>query len=161
MFIVLLTSLVNTCSIVTASSHTKCVSLSNQKCTTQPTIINLHLTEYTQGSRYYPFAFDLNRCVGSCITLNDLSNKVRVPKRTEDLNLTVFNMITGINESKTLTKHISCEFKYKFDSRKRNSNQKWNNDKCRCKCKSQKNSMCAKKIISGILLHVVVKMVNI
>ena len=32
----LLTSLVN------ASNHTKCLSLSNQKCTTQPTIINLH-----------------------------------------------------------------------------------------------------------------------
>ena len=32
----LLTSLVN------ASNHTKCFSLSNQKCTTQPTIINLH-----------------------------------------------------------------------------------------------------------------------
>ena len=44
-------------------------------------------------------------------------------------------MITGINESKTLTKHISCECKCKFDGRKCNSNQKWNNDKCRCECK--------------------------
>ena len=32
------------------------------------------------------------------ITLNDLSNKVYVPNKTEDLNLSVFNMITGINE---------------------------------------------------------------
>ena len=32
MFIILLTSLVN------ASSHTKCVSLSNQKCEIQPTL---------------------------------------------------------------------------------------------------------------------------
>ena len=29
-------------------------------------------------------------------------------------------MITGINESKTLTKHISCECKWKFDERKCN-----------------------------------------
>ena len=35
-------------------------------------------------------------------------------------------MITGINESRTLTKHISCECKCKFDGRKCNSNQKWN-----------------------------------
>ena len=31
---------------------------------------------------------------------------------------------------KTLTKHISCECKCKFDSRKCNSDQWWNNDKC-------------------------------
>ena len=54
----------------------------------------------------------------SCNTLNDLSNKVYVPNKTEDLN-----------ESRMLTKHISCECKCKFNSRKRNLNQKWNNDK--------------------------------
>ena len=64
-----------------------------------------------------------------------MSNKVCVPNKTEDLNLGMLNIITGINESKTLTKHISCKCKCKFDSRKFNSNQKWNNDKCRCECK--------------------------
>ena len=39
-------------------------------------------------------------------------------------------MIKGINESKTLTKHISCECKSKFNRRKCNSNQWWNKDKC-------------------------------
>ena len=29
----------------------------------------------------------------------------------KDLSLSIFNMITGINESKTLTKHISCKCK--------------------------------------------------
>ena len=42
----------------------------------------------------------------SCNTLNDLSNKVCLPNKTEDLNVIVFNIITGRNESKTLTKHI-------------------------------------------------------
>ena len=36
-----------------------------------------------------------------CDTLNDLSNKVCVPNKTEDLNLSIFKMITVINESKT------------------------------------------------------------
>ena len=44
--------------------------------------------------------------------------------KTENLNLKVFNMIKGINEAKTLTKHISCEFKCKFDRKKCNSNQR-------------------------------------
>ena len=44
-------------------------------------------------------------------------------------------MITGISESKTLTKHISCECKCKFDERKCSSNQWWNNNKYCCDCK--------------------------
>ena len=42
MFIELLTGLGN------VSNHTKCVSLSNQKCMTQSTLINLHPNEYSQ-----------------------------------------------------------------------------------------------------------------
>ena len=44
-------------------------------------------------------------------------------------------MITGINESKILTKDISCKCKCKFDGRNYNSNQLRNNNKCRCECK--------------------------
>ena len=62
MFIGLLTGVVN------ASNHTKCVSLSNQKCMTQLTLINLHLNEYKQELYYYPFAVNLDRCVAGCNT---------------------------------------------------------------------------------------------
>ena len=58
----------------------------------------------------------LDKDVGSCNTLNDLSNKVCVPNEREDLNLSVFNMITGINESETLRKHISFKCKCKLMS---------------------------------------------
>ena len=68
---------------------------------TQPTVINLNSNEYTQGLCYYTFAVNLDRYVGSCNTLNDLFNKVCVPNETEDLNLSVFNINTGIKESKT------------------------------------------------------------
>ena len=112
MFIVLLSS------IVKASNHTKCVSLNNQKSKIQLNLINLHPNEYSQEFHYYPFSVKLNRCVGSCNTLNDLSNNVCVPNKKEDLKLSLFNMFTGINESKTLAKHISCECKCKFDRTK-------------------------------------------
>ena len=111
MFIVLLINIVN------ASNHTNCVLLSNQRCEIKNTFINLNPNECNQEFHYYPFTVKLDKCVGSCNTLNDLSNKVCVPNKTEDLNLSVFNMITGINESKTLTKHISCKCKCKFDER--------------------------------------------
>ena len=68
-FIGLLSGLVN------GSNHIKCVSLSNQKCMIQRTLINLHPNEYSQEF-YYLFSVKLDRCVGSYNTLNDLSNKV-------------------------------------------------------------------------------------
>ena len=49
-FVVLLTSAVN------ASNHTKCVSLNNQKCMTQPTLINLHSNEYSQESLLFIYS---------------------------------------------------------------------------------------------------------
>ena len=109
-------------------SHTKCVSSCNQKCEIQPTHISLHPNEYSQELHYGPFAVKLDRLVGSCNSLNDLSNKVCVSNETEYLNVNVFNTNTGRNESKILTKVIACECKYKFDGRKCNLNQKWNND---------------------------------
>ena len=84
--------------IVSASNHTKCMSGSNQKCMIQGTLINLHKNKYSQEFHCYPFAVKLDRCTGSYYTLNELSNKVCVPNKTEDLNISVLDVITGINE---------------------------------------------------------------
>ena len=121
------------------------VYLSNQNWEIQPNLIKLHFNEYNQEFHFYPFAVKLDRCFRSCNTLNDLFNKVYVPNKTEDLNLSMFNMITIINESNTLTKHISCECKCRFDGRKCNSDQWWNNKKCRCECK--RNHACEKDYV--------------
>ena len=93
-------------SLVNALNDRKYASLNNQQCMIQPSPINLHPNEYSQGLHYYPFAVNLDRCDRSCSTLNDLSNKICVSNKAEDLNLHVFNMIAGINESKTLAKDI-------------------------------------------------------
>ena len=95
--------------MVNASNHTKCISLSNQKCMVQPTLINLPPNEYGQDFQHYPFLVKLYRYTGSCNILNDLSNKVCVPNKTEDLNLSIFSMIVEINKLKLLTKHISSK----------------------------------------------------
>ena len=123
--------------------------VSNQKCMIQLTLINLHPNEYSQEFHYYSFVVKL-----FVVKLN----KVCVPNKTEDLNLSVFSMITRINESKTLTKHISCECKCKFDGKnviETHGGITINVDM------SVKNIMCVKKIIFAILLHVVVRMENI
>ena len=119
--------------------------MNDQQCMTQPTLINLHPSKYTEVLCYYLFAVNLDRSIRSFNTLNDLFNKVCVLNKREDLNLSVFNMITGVNESKMLTKHISCECKCKFDGRKYNSNQEWNNGKCRCQDQNQKEDNTCEK----------------
>ena len=79
------------------------------------TLIKLHPNEYSQELHYDPFAVKLDKPVGSFNTFNDLFNEKCAPNKTEDLNVSVCNMITVIHESKILTKHISCKCKCKFD----------------------------------------------
>ena len=45
-----------------------------------------------------------------------------VPSETSNTNVKLHNMITRINEIKTLVKHISRDWKCKFNSTTRNSN---------------------------------------
>ena len=78
----------------------------------------------------------LDKCNGSC---NLLSPKICVPKKTEDINVKAFNIITNKNESKTIEKHISYDCKSKFNTTTCNSNQKWNNETCQCHCKNYHN----------------------
>ena len=56
-------------SIVNASNNTKCVSLSNYKCTTELTLRNLYPNEYGQEFQCYSFVVKLDKCVESYIIL--------------------------------------------------------------------------------------------
>ena len=80
--------------IVNASNHRKCISLSNQKCEIKPIFINLQPNEHSQEFHHYQFTVKFYKC--------------SVLHRTEHINLIVFNIITGINELKTLKKQKSC-----------------------------------------------------
>ena len=60
----------------------------------QPTLINSDPNKYNQELHYYPFVVKVDRCVGVNNTLNELSNIVCVPYKTEGLNIHAFNVIT-------------------------------------------------------------------
>ena len=100
-FIVLFIFSKSLANIFNAPDHTKCISLNNQQWRLN-LLIDLHPNKQVQWLHYYPFAINLDRWMRSCNTLNDLSRRICVPNQTEDLNLSVFNMETGINESKIL-----------------------------------------------------------
>ena len=68
------------------------------------------------------------------------------------------NRSNHTNKAKTLTEHISCECKCRFDGRRCNSGQgeiMINVDV------SVENVMCVRQIMFGTFLHVIVKMENI
>ena len=66
----------------------------------------------------YPFMVSLDKCDGSCIYLDDisaitfdLSAKLWALKRTKNVNVEVFNMISSWMKWKQLIKVISCDCK--------------------------------------------------
>ena len=83
----------------------------------RPTLVYMNLVEL----KYYPFEISLNKCTRIC---NVLSPKVCVLKKTKDMNVKAFNMITNKNEAKATAEHISCDCKCKFNSTTCDSNQK-------------------------------------
>ena len=80
------------------SNLTVSIFLNNQSSITRPTLIDINPDEHNQGLRYYPFMVNLDRCNGTCNGLDDLSDKICVQYKTEDLDLTAFDMTTRIKK---------------------------------------------------------------
>ena len=91
-------------------------------------IIDLNLVEL----KYYPFLVTLDKCGGSC-KFQFLIVKTMCSKKNKRQNFTAFKMINK-NEAKPMTKHVSCDCKFKINRSKCNSVQKWNNETRQCEC---------------------------
>ena len=55
-----------------------------------------------------------------------------VPGVVKNLNLKVFNLVSGANETRRIEWHATCKCKYRFNSSVCNNKQRSNDDKCRC-----------------------------
>ena len=108
---------------------TKCVSWSKRLCLARLNLIDLNPMELN----CFPLIISLDERNGGFNVINDLSTKICL--LSKDVNVKMFNMITGRNKAKTLLKHFSCDCKCKCNSATCNSNQKWNNKRCLCECK--------------------------
>ena len=56
------------------SLATKCVPLNNEPCMIRPFLVDLNLVEL----KYYPLMINLDKCSGSCNSVDDLSVKICV-----------------------------------------------------------------------------------
>ena len=99
-------------------------------------LVQVSFADVSFGKNVIIFGADMVASVHTDNTFNDLSNKVSLPNKTEDSNLSMLNIITGIDESRTLTKHVSCQCKCKFDGRRYNLNYWQNNENANVSVKS-------------------------
>ena len=75
----------------------ECVSMNNQECKIITEIINLNTNE----PMFYPYSIKINRCKGSCSTINDPYTKICVPgKIKKNTNIKVFTLMSRTNETR-------------------------------------------------------------
>ena len=109
----------------------KCVSMNNQECKIRPKIINLNTNE----PLFYPYNIKINRCKGSCNTINNPYAKTCVPNEIKNTNGKVFNLMSRANETRHIKWHKTCKCRCRLDASICNNKRRWNDDKCRCECK--------------------------
>ena len=110
----------------------ECVSIVNQKCMPRPK--RLDVNEGVGEALFYPYNVLVNKCSGSCDTINNPMAKLCVPNVFMRVNMQVYNFLMRLNETRNVLWHQSCKCICKLNSSVCNNKQIWNDDTCRCDC---------------------------
>ena len=110
----------------------ECLSLINRKCIPRPKILNVN--EGIGEALFYPYNVLVNKCSGSCDTLDNPMAKICVPKIIKNVNMKVYNFLMRLNDTRNVLWHESCTCVCRLNSSVCNSKQIWNSDTCRCDC---------------------------
>ena len=108
------------------------LSLINRECMTRPKILDVN--EGIGEALFYPYNVLVNKCSGSCNTLDNPMSKICVPKIIKNVNMKVYNFLMRLNETSNVLWHESCKCVCKLNSTVCNSKQIWNSNTCRCDC---------------------------
>ena len=110
----------------------ECVSVVNQKCMPRPKILDVN--EGVGEALFYPYNVLVNKCSGSCDTLDNPMAKLCVPNIIKRINMKVYDFLMRLNETRNVLWHKSCKCVRRLNSSVCNSKQIWNSDTCRCDC---------------------------
>ena len=75
----------------------ECVSVVNQKCMPRPKTLDVN--EGVGEALFYPYNVQVNKCSGSCNTLDNPMAKLCVPGIVESVNMQVYNFLMRLNET--------------------------------------------------------------
>ena len=73
----------------------RCVSMKNQECNVRPVIMNID----SDDPSFYPYNIQINKCNGSCNTINDPYAKLCDTDAIKDMNIKVFNLMSRTNKT--------------------------------------------------------------
>ena len=118
-------------STLTSVNLLSCISMNNQECKVRPEIANINGDDPV----FFPHIVKTSKCSGICNNINNPLAKLCVPDVVKNLNVKVFNLVSGINETRRVDWPKTCKCKCRFEHSVCNNKQRWNDDKCRCECK--------------------------
>ena len=72
------------------------ISINNQECKIRPQIVNVNGGDPV----LFPFSIETSKCSGSCNNINNSLAKLCVPDVVKNFNVEVFNLVSGINETR-------------------------------------------------------------
>ena len=110
----------------------ECVSVINRKYMSRPKILDVN--QGVGEVLFYPHNVLVNKCSGSCDTLDNPMAKLCVPNIIKRINMKVYNVLMRLNETRNVLWHESCKCVCRLNSSVCNSKQIWNSDTCRCDC---------------------------
>ena len=110
----------------------ECVSVINQECMRRPKILDVN--EGFGEALFYPYNMLVNKCSGSCDTINNPMAKLCVPNTIKRVNMKVYNFLKMLNETRSVLWHESCKCVCKLNSSVCNNKQIWNSDTCKYDC---------------------------
>ena len=83
-------------STLTGVSLLSCISMNNQECKVRPQIVNVNGDDPV----FFTFSIKTSKCSGSCNSINDPFAKLCISDVVKKLNVKVFNLVSGTNETR-------------------------------------------------------------
>ena len=90
------------------------LSVVNQKCMPRPKILDVN--EGVGKALFYLYNVLVNKCSGSCNTLDNPMLKLCVPHVIKGVNMQVYNFLMRLNETRNVLWHESCKCVCKLNS---------------------------------------------
>ena len=86
----------------------ECLSVINRECKPRPKILDVN--ERIGEVLFYPCNVLVNKCSGSCNTLDDPMARICVPNIIENVNIKVYNFLMRLKELRKVLWHESCKY---------------------------------------------------
>ena len=85
----------------------ECMSIVNQKC--MPRLKILDVNDGVGEALFYLYNMLVNKCSGSCDTIDNPMAKLCVPGIVTRVNMQVYNFSMNLNETRNVLWHESCK----------------------------------------------------